>query len=1684
MRAYIHGRPRRIGRPGPAPGALPALLVAAALVAGTCGSPTPSPSASPGPSGTASTTPATSPTASPSPSATPEPWTSVTLPAFVEVATLEPVTAGEAGVAPTTAFRLTSRDGTPVAALAARLAVEPTVQLIAGTPDGATVLVRPGRALTGGEVYRFTLSGADGSLLASWAMPVATPPRVEGTMPSDRSTRVPVNTGVEVVFDQPGITAEDLAAHWRIEPAVRGRFEVQGRVAAFIPDALARDTLYTVTVSRGLPLRGTGLTLPADVVFRFETGAPDAPRQPIVTFRRPMADASTTEQAAIAIQVDRDDDTAPAADTVGLAVHRLASLDDALRGYRTIRDAPDWTITTGTTPIATAALPEVLRTDVPVRTFGPLDEEDDPGNRWVLVPRTLPAGWYVVTMTHRGVPRQALLQVTDLATFALVSVTRSVAWVNDVANGSAVAGASVTLAGAALGTTGADGLLVADTPEAALAGTSVIVTVRSGSRVAFTPVDVPPCEKCDADEGQIDPRPDRWWTLLSLDRVTYRSTDTVSVWGVVRDRDRGSVPAAVDVELTPWADDGTAAPVLTARAAPNATGTYLVSLRFTDLPRGEYQVSVRVGGVHVADTWLRIAPITKPAYEVAVTVSPRAVIAGDEVTATARATFFEGTPVAGLELRFQVGDDVTAVATTGPDGTATARLRPPAPSEGGNSDVFAVEVYPTTPEEAEIAGGGLVTVFGAAGITRSSAVISGTQLVVTGSIHRPDLAAYAALPPGAEPWGVDPFGAPVAGATVSVQVTESWAVRRQVGTAYDFITKRTEPVYDWDWQERDLGTRTVRSGADGTFRLASTVTGGDRTYEVRVWYTDAEGRTTAGLRDIAFREQPVVEEGHRLWLTEVDPLPEGSRDYAVGDTIHLQLLGGRGERTAGERYLYAVAQRGIRYAVVGSGSRIRTTFTERSVPSVTITGVRFTGRAYEVDLDGYTATFRSEDRRMTIELAADRAAYAPGEEVALTIRTRDTAGRLVPATVFVRVLDEKLYAIGAAWDNDPLDDLYRGVGSGVTAVAWSHRSPLPDDDNGKGDTTGGGDRADFRDWLAARLVDTGADGTAIIRFRLSDDLTSWHATAVGMDIALRTGLGSLRIPVRLPFFAEATIASEYLAADRPIIRVRAYGAALSAGDVVTFRVSSDSLGMAPVTVTATAFTAAEVPLPALTTGTHTIRVVATTGSGDARREDAVIRTITVVESRSVRRQTTYDALVAGLTVGSPAATGLTSVTVTDAGRGRVIPLLRELASADTGRADRVLAAALAASILEDAFGLDPPAPPVTDDALDRFQDQGGVSVVPYADPSLRLSVLAALSGDLRVNRDQLDDYFAEILEDDTLSREARLLALAGQAAMGEPVLGDVRTAASLADLGAWERVALAAAAMAQGDEPLARTLLRAELAAHGQRLGPWVRLATGGGDEDRVLTGWLLMVAAWLGDPIALDLEAYLGANPPQYDLVDLQRAIAARGWVARVPGSTTVVAWTVDGTRREVSIAAGGALELTVTPAQRATLRLDPVSGSAIVTTSWDAPASTVPLVAGEGMRFTRRVLPTGPVGSTDLVIVTFEVALGDDPVGDCWRVTDFAPSGLAPLAAGNPSAIPGEETPDWIGPWGVSGQRVDFCVTRDPRRAVQVLRYVARVVTPGTYLWEPAILQSSVAAERGMLLAPLTLTIRGAGG
>jgi hypothetical protein len=186
----------------------------------------------------------------------------------------------------------------------------------------------------------------------------------------------------------------------------------------------------------------------------------------------------------------------------------------------------------------------------------------------------------------------------------------------------------------------------------------------------------------------------------------------------------------------------------------------------------------------------------------------------------------------------------------------------------------------------------------------------------------------------------------------------------------------------------------------------------------------------------------------------------------------------------------------------------------------------------------------------------------------------------------------------------------------------------------------------------------------------------------------------------------------------------------------------------------------------------------------------------------------------------------------------------------------------------------------------------------------------------------------------------------------------------------------------------------------------------------------------------------------------------------------------TVDGTRRELDVRPDAAAFLTLTPAQAAGATVEPISGQVLVVTTRSVPLDPSSLTAAAGQVLTLSVKPGLRIGETDTVIVTFRVTLGPDARDECWRLTDVVPSGLAPIGG---FRIYYDEPV--TGPTWVDGQRVEFCVQRDPKRPVQELRYVARVVDPGTYAWEPAVLQSSIVPEQGLTTPGATLVIDGSG-
>ena len=1666
------------------------VLVIAALVA-TCAGPSPSappagsgaPSATQAPGSTPGTPGSTPGTSDASPEPPEDGWTEgVEIPPLEPVATFEATEASVAGVLTDTAFRLTPLDGSDPLAVADRLTAQPPVDFVVAA-SGNTALVTPTAPLRQGQRYRFSLTAPDGTLQGSWAVQAVGPLAIAATTPGDGSTKVPRNTGIEVTFNQYGVSMADAERFISVEPAVAGHLEQAGKTIAFVPeDRLAAATLYTLTVRHGLPLAGTPMTLERDVVVRFETegGSPSG----VHLDPTRLWEVRPSERAEIPVRVERwwpDEDEEggpeiPMPKRVSVTVHRLPDVEGAVKAWRAIERAPGWTQLSGVAPVATDQLPVVVDQALRLRLA-------DPDGDWlasIRLPKALPAGWYVVTLTYEKVPQQLVLQVTDIAVYTVVTSTRTLAWVNDLRTGRPVAGATAAVAGKGIGTTGADGIVVGRTPASVVNGDAEeqgpVLVVRKGGRAVFVPTGERQCEKCAGTAEMGDPS-SAWWVVFGPDRYEYRSTDTINAWGMLRDRASGTAPASVEVVLATWSDESAATTqVASRRATPDRNGVFLVQIPVADLPYGEYRLTLNTGGSQVAERGINVSVIEKPAWTITLGTSRHAVVTGTNVLVTADAAFFEGTPVSGARLVLNASGKTTPL-TVGADGSGTGTVTLSRggedDSEGDQWDIVRISGRPELPEEGEIRGGTWVAVFRANVILRNTATVDGKRLVVSGSVHD---VAYDRFEAAGIGWlgDVDPYGPAHPGASVRVRVVEEIATRHKVGTEYDFITKRTVPVYETTTRRVSLGTKTITTDAKGRYRATWPVEGGNRSYDVTIRTTDDDGRVTS-TGDWAEVESTAVIPTQTPWL-------DGwyrDEGWSVGDRVPFTFIGGRG---AGEpaTYLWTSARAGLRSWDLTTVPRWSTVFRAADVPGLTVNAVRFNGKAYELVPNEARISLRLADRALDIKVTPDRDRYAPGDRATLSVRTTGPKGNPVSASVYVSVVDEKLVSMGLVDESDPLYALYQEVGSGVIGLAWTHHDPRPGGGSEGGDTTGGpggdGGRTDFRDWLVADIVRTGTDGRGSLSFDLSDDLTSWHAYASGVSHSLLAGTGEAMLPVSIPFFAELTVAETYLVADQPIVAVRAYGGGLAADDTVTFTVSSDTLPLAPVVVRAPAFTAAMVTLPALTVGTHRLRVEAVSGDGDGARRDVMTRTFRVITSRTSQASVTSAPLESRTLVAG--GSGFTTLVLGDAGRGRVIPILTDLADQDLVRGDRALAAGIAARVLRDTFGVEPTGPAL-DIELSRFQPDMGYALFTYGSDELELSALAALSGDPRIRG--MEDYFDGRVP---TTREERIWTLVGQAAYGAPVLGEIAALTAVDTLSIDERVALALAAVAAGDETTAGRLLREILRTSGERQGPWVRLTSPAGkDPSIVLTARLAIVAAWLGEPVAADMDAWLDTHPPKTTLVELERALAAAGWVRRLPASDAVAALTVNGQRTDVRIDGSRPVTVVLTPAQLPGATLEPVSGKVLVTTRSEQPLDPASFTAPDGQEITRTVSPAGSVSVTDAVVVTLRVRLAAPEEPACWAVTELVPSGLVPVTRGGWEGDEEEDEDGTFesveGPWDVVGQRVSFCVAVDPDHPVLTLRYVARVVTPGTYRWEETVLQSEVDPGAGTVLPASSITI-----
>ena len=1665
--------------------------VALVLLLGTGGG-TPSavvvPSGGPASTGSSTSAPAAAQTAAgvqqtpavptaPSPAPSDAAWSTVELAALTPVADLTADDRDSVGVGLGTTFTLRSRGSTDASDLAARIETQPAIALTTepGT-DATSVRLRPDEPLAPGATYRFLLRTAAGTLAGSWVFQAEQPLQVVTILPNDEATNVPVDTGIEVTFDQDGVT--DAADHFRIEPEVAGRFEMHDRTLAFVPaEELATETVYRVTMTPGVGVSGSDQVLESAFTFAFETAGAEQPADEpwSMSLGRPILEAAPDEPPVIGVQ---GFSRGPAPATLPVELYRLPSLAVAVEAAGTILSAPTWAQSSSTGLVPTTNLDRTLAVDAPLESI------DRQGNHVISLPFSLDPGWYLVVFPRDGRDQQALLQVSEVAVYVMTTETQTVVWVNDVATGRPIRDAEITtVSGSSLAPSDDSGLSLTPTPDDLRhvipertdgARPIVIVTAPDG-RTSLAVPGIPSGGTYaaeTADVSRINTASERYWLVFSTDRTQYRQTDTLNAYGLIRERATGAVPRNLEVRLS--TEEG--APAIGAiRTAPDARGMFAASIPFADLPLGFYAVELWADGRQVATTYFGVADIRKPAYAITVQTGHRAYVAGERIRASATVAFYDGTLAPGIELVIN-----ETRATTDALGVATIRYIADTGGEIERYQSIGVSAVPADPENGEIAGYRNIAVFPADAWIDAAGTLADGRLGVTGRLTSLDREKLERA--DADPYrGLDPAGLPIAARRVTAAITELVPVRTVTGRTYDFIQKRSIPVYSYEIRDVSRGTRSVTSGTDGRFSLSLDVDAPDHQYRVVLTAADGEGRRTQLTLHVSPDLPILPSAGARPMLADQQICSYvAPTRYRIGEPLAVTFRNGSGPLPTGgtNRYLFTVAKQGLLDAIVQASPTLDRPFAETDVPNAAVGAVWFTGRSYVPADFASSATLDLAERELTITITPDHERYRPGELVTLRVRTLDRLGRPTPASVVLRAVDEKLYAIGGGFDVDLLADLYEPVGSGVLGTSASHQPPFPSFGLGCGDTTGGGD--DFRDWLLFRKVVTDAEGVATVSFPLSDDLTSWHVSAAAVNADYEGGTAMVLVPVGLPFFVEAVLAPEYLVGEQPVLRLRAFGSDLVAGDDVTFTLLAPTLGVAPMTLAGVAFEPITVPLPALPPGQHAVTIGGEAGSGPGRLTHRLVHRFTVIPSRAARSETHVAPLAADWR--PDAASGLTIVTVTDAGRGRFLSALSAMAAGGGARVDQAVAADVARELLIEAF--DQPdwlLPPTTFDPT-RYQTGRGIALLPYSGPDLGLTVRVALAAPELFDPGLLREAFRHWLESSEATRERRAMTLAALASLDQPVLTAVADLAAEADLTIRERLYIGLAFAASGDDERARALQRDLLSEFGERLGPLVRLEVGTTLDDTLeATGLLALLSAALGDPIGADAEAYIEANLGHDDLFVLQQLAYVRRALERSDPAAGRFAATVGGERSVHDVAPGGTWSVTLTADQVATLRLEPLAGSLAVTSTRDVPFDASAVEADPDVSLERTITPAGDLPADALVRVAITVRFGPQATSSCYEITDRLPSGLAPLVRSLAFRDFGDSADALaLAPYLVEGQRVAWCIGPTTTKREFRLGYSARVVSAGTYRWEPATAQSTSGSSRISVTPPLEINIR----
>ncbi len=1613
---------------------------------------------------------------------------------------LTPVRRLPSGIDPQAGWKLTS--STPVSreALARAVRIEPPAD-VRIEQDGAAWRIVPNEVLDENTLYRVGLAAAlqEGEQEIpyeySWVDQTTGVFSLEGMSPAPQASSVPANAAIEMSFSHSNL--RDPEGFVLLEPAVPGRFERRDRSVIFLPDRpLTAGAVYRVTLKQGFGVEGDAAAqTDRDMSYTFQ----------VAMTQQDSSEASRRLYVPEQVSVRTDDGIRMPVTVVGRAeplsveLFRVnvaqaeqylhARLGD-FRSYAwyPAMNAKYEALLTGMTPHA--VFPAVSLTQTPNEYGG--------SNSALNLPRQA-QGLYLARIRSARVSEYVLVQVSDIAAHAITDQESALVWAVDTVTKAPIEGvrASIRTVEARTNAEGTASLRLdyAGQAQELGQGSLDIIRLERDTDVVLLPLMQ---DRFGAYATEQVTRPT--WAALSLDRLVQREGDTLSLFGLVVDRETNTPAQDAHLEIRPhrpmfWYGYGPdwsqgVSPVLYQQPVqPDAYGRFSATFSWEGMKAGMYTVAIMRGEQEVRSAIFSVTAAKKPAVRISLEPKTEFVMAGQAAEVIVKASFMDGTPYIGAEVelesygaRANTNDTFRQRVTLNEAGEATARIQTdpfnPCLVQGedfsgycaGNRGFLSVTARVATGEEGQMQAQATIEVYPAAVFVRGER-----------NAYAPDVTVReGVLTAGGIVEDFDPNQSPKVlrpvreGTAVAMNVFRRYEDRVQTGTVYNEVTKTTDPVYTIQFRYVSVGTRQTVTKADGAFVMELPVER-DGAYVVVLSTKDTRGRTSWML---GYPAEPVSIDASQPGMRTLQLFSGAGEELAWNDVMPFEssrevraaFAPGEELPATASKPLFVLAARGIQGARIATNNRFTVQMNKALYPSVTVHVAVLTDEGFKTA--ERTFAVRQDDFALTLEASTDQARYEPGQNMLVRTRVRDAAGRAVQdARVVVSVADDALASLGAFSSETFLSKLYGYQDSGILTKASTHLQASAMNGGAEGGGGGVGEilaspRRDFRDQAVFTVLTTNEEGWVEGRVTLPDNVTTWRVQVIALSPDRFVGETVLYAEAGKSLAVDAVVPETLVVGDEARLKLRAISAGANAETAFTYALQAPTLGITEQAVQKKGLDPVYIPLTITREmlGEH----VLTVGVRSGGKTDAQEVRVRVTEPESMKRVWESKQALPGMTLPEQDEPFVNLLLTSQSRVGILSEMYRIASEGDSSRLEARLAARSAYQYLTAAGASEGDAPAIE---WDTYRTDAGFRALPYSDTSLHTTLSALMSDGTPFEQKTLRPFLERIARDTKASREDRLWTLLGLGLTGKPVIDEWRSVAAREDLSWQEEAVLLRGCIELGDDACARALYARWMAGAEERDGG-IKVQRGESELFAFAQTRLALYAAeYLLDDRREALRVGLSRLPKgegSYDPV-LDMAILAQR-LAKAPVEETSITYSIDG-KTSTQVLTHGAFALNLDRASWQRFRVESVTGP--VALEWRRLVPGV-VTSSEGLRLERTYEPLDDravMRPGDMVRVTLKPSFSKRDTYGCYEIRDTLPANLRTdvmgyglLERGWYPAVPEPGVVSFIA-----------CAAY-----ADSISYTARVVAPGTYGAYPAVMQHLEEPSLSATSNPSRLTVQ----